>query len=179
MRYSAALLAVILGSSATASEITYDDATAVVLLTGRIGKGDTGRVQLAVSKIENSGREAMLELDSDGGDGGTGLLLAEYVASSSLTVIVGSRCWSACSFAALVALGRGHLVIRPGAQLGVHQVYGTLSGKTDIPWTKDAARKLRRIGAPRRPLDDMVKTDDDLMKTYDYDELIEMGALPW
>jgi hypothetical protein len=177
MRYIALLLAVIPALPAKASEISID--RHVVMVRGRLEKGDTGRVQLAVSKVELGGQEALLELNSDGGDGKTGLLLAEYVASSGLTVIVNRHCWSACSYPALVALGRGKLVIGPEAEVGVHQVYGTLDGKTDIPWTIDAARQLRKIGAPKKPLEDMIKTAADWMKIYEYDELIDMGAVPW
>jgi hypothetical protein len=118
-----------------------------------------------------------LELDSWGGDGDTGLAIADFVASKPLMkVYIGNRCWSACSYAALAALGMGNLLVGPYGEIGVHQVYTNSTHKADRAWTERAANKLRRYGAPNVVLEDMVNTSPDGLATYAAQSLEKHGA---
>jgi hypothetical protein len=150
-----------------------------VYLHEDIDIGDLERVRAAMVEARTGDKLVVaLQLDSYGGDGNSGLELAEWVAANNINVLLAGRCWSACSFAALAALGRGNLLLRPGAELGVHQVYDDgAPDRPNLPWTERAAVQLSRHGAPRTVLDAMLVTPPTGMATYGYSELVGMGAL--
>ena len=149
-----------------------------VRLTETIGWGDLERVRAAMKLAKGKHKLVVaLEMDSEGGDGDTGIILADYVAKNNIDVLLEGSCWSACSFAAMVALGRGNLFIRPGAELGVHTVYDTATGVPDKQWTKRAAAILSKLGAPHPPLKAMVDTPADDLTLFDYSDLERMGGI--
>jgi hypothetical protein len=148
-----------------------------VQLSSKIDTGDAGRVRNAVAKARRAHKKVIaIELYSPGGDGDAGMALARYVADSGLPVLMQGNCWSACAYAALVALGRGRLLIRAGAELGVHQVFDNGTKLPDKAWTANAANTLRLMGSPTAPLKDMVNTLPPGMTRYGYDQLVRMGA---
>jgi hypothetical protein len=126
--------------------------------------------------LESKKHIVALELDSWGGDGDTGMLLADFVFRWDRKVVILNRCNSACSFAALVALGQGKLWVGPGASVGVHQVFDTKTGDPDRLWTARAAKYLHKYGAPKAPLDIMVRTPPSTMVILHESQLIELGA---
>jgi hypothetical protein len=171
-----ALIPLLCGASAVIEPV--DDNVVIVQLTDRIKTGDLFRVRKAMRAAKAAHKQVVaLQLDSPGGDGDAGLELAEFVAKYNVDVILSTRCWSACSYTAMVALGKGNLLIKRGAELGVHQVYDNGSGLADPDWTRRAARRLGQIGAPQPLLDAMVDTPPEGLKTYDYDDLVAMGAM--
>ena len=84
----------------------------VIKMTESMKEGDLKRM-LAARKL--AAKEGLiivgLELTSTGGDADTGLELAKWVKKNSAVVVLESFCWSACSYAALVALGNDTLII--------------------------------------------------------------------
>lgn len=151
-------------------------------VTVRVGDGlAVGDLEKLLNTMQKAWEDGYLvvavELVSDGGDGDTGLALAEYVHDQKINVLLSGRCYSACAFPAMVALGQGTLTIRVGADLGVHQAKDTLSGEDDPWWTELAARRLRNLGAPEQMLADMLATPPNGLKRYSYDELVAMGAM--
>ena len=117
-----------------------------------------------------------LELASWGGDADTGLAIAQFVYDNNMNVLLNGICSSACAYGALVALGHGRLVVRKNGVLGVHQVYDNGTRDPDRPWTVRAAKRLRKMGAPQGPLDDMCETTPSHMTWYYVDDLVGMGG---
>jgi len=170
------LLPLIIGGAyeKPADEWTHQPDTYSLTITEGIEPGlmDSIRQQLSESRKHI----VALELDSWGGDGDTGIMLADFVSRWKKKVVVINRCNSACSFAALVALGQGKLWVGPDATVGVHQVYDAETGDPDRIWTERAAKILRRYGAPKAPLDAMVRTPPGSMEVLHESQLIELGA---
>ena len=106
----------------------------------------------------------------------TGMMLADFVSRWDKRVVITNRCNSSCAFAALVALGQGKLWVGPSAQIGVHQVYDNDTGVADRLWTERAAKILKRYGAPKAPLDAMVRTPPGTLVVFHESQLIDMGA---
>ena len=158
--------------------VDWEQSDAVtVKVYSTLEEGDLGRVKDAFAEARDADRRVLaLEMASDGGDADTGLALAEYVAANDIEVLLRQRCWSACSFVALVALGRGNLTIREHAEIGVHQARDTYRGTASPDWTRDAAKRLKRLGAPAGPLKEMVETPPSSMSIYGYYQLQMMGA---
>ena len=155
-----------------------DNKIVTVRLTDKIVPGDLERIRSAMVEARKTRKAVIaLELASWGGDADTGLAIARYVYKNNIDVLLTAGCWSACAYAAMVALGRGNLMIRSGAELGVHQVYDNGTGESDKPWTERAANSLSKMGAPKDMLDGMVETSSDGMTYYRYNSLRSMGAL--
>lgn len=150
-----------------------------VRVSAGIDKGDLDLIREKLKLAADRGQVVVaLELDSWGGDGDTGILLADFVYhNKKLKVFIGDRCWSACSYAALVALGHGNLLVGPYAKLGVHQVVDNDTHFANIAWTKMAARILRKYGAPQQVLDAMVGQPPSGLVYYGAAELEAMGAV--
>lgn len=139
------------------------------------GRLETELVDKLVNMASHGHIDAIV-LDSWGGDGDAGIVLADFVSRWDKKVVILNRCNSACSFAALVALGQHKLWIGPDAYVGVHQVYDNNTGNPDVAWTKRAAKILSRYGAPKAPLDAMVRTPPRIMTVFHESQLLEMGA---
>lgn len=144
---------------------------------GGVKEGDLQRILRAAKEAKADGKEVTaIWLDSWGGDGDTGILIADWVAKNDMEVFVDDNCLSACAFAALVALGKGRLTITKGAGIGVHQVVTTGTGVPDPAWTRMAANVLRKYGAPRTPLEDMCNAPPDQMVMFGPMTLTSFGA---
>jgi len=145
--------------------------------TGGVKEGDLLRIKSAIIEAAVGNKlVSALWLDSWGGDGDTGIMIADWVYRTKIEVFVDDTCLSACAFAALVALGHGRLVITDKAEIGVHQVITTATGKPDLPWTRMAAEILRKYGAPREPLQLMCDAPSDKMKMLSPSMLAAFGA---
>lgn len=198
MRYGIIVLILLLGGSqawgASVALRAYDDNPKgrrlfTIRVEDRLVPGDLGKIQKVYRQARRQGVTVMaLELGSWGGDADTGMAIAEYVHARGIRVMVNGICSSACSYAALVALGNGHMTVMSSGVVGVHQVFDNGSHDPDQPWTRRAANRLRLWGAPVGPLDDMVKTLPSGMVWYYANDLVEMGAvqidpgwswLPW
>ena len=154
--------------------VSTESGRTIIELRGRIEPGDTARVRAAAQ----GRRIYAIRMTSTGGDAEEGIALAYLVRTTRLRVLVDYRCWSACSMPALVALGRGRLLIGPNADIGVHQA----TDENDVPdprWTMDTARKLRGYGAPRSTMQDMARTHPQSVTHYYADDLQRMGARMW
>jgi hypothetical protein len=150
----------------------------IIQLSGRIEADDVDHVRIARNEATNNSELIIaLQLDSWGGDGDGGIKLADFVYRNNFKVYVDDKCWSSCAFPALVALGRGNLMIGPDAEIGVHQVFDNGTGEADPAWTKMAAAILADYGAPQRILGEMVAQPPDSMATFQSAELARMGAL--
>lgn len=169
------MLPLILGNvwMKSAEEWTHEENTYSLHVTDEL---QLGTVPLIERMLESRKHIVAIELDSWGGDGDAGIILADFVSRWRKKVVVINRCNSACSYAAMVALGQGKLWIGPGATVGVHQVKETDTGIPDRPWTERAAKILRRYGAPKAPLDAMVRTPPGSMVVLHESQLIELGA---
>jgi hypothetical protein len=144
---------------------------------GGVRKGDIRRIWRALDEAKQDGKVVTtLWLDSWGGDGDTGMLLADLVARNRFDVFVDDECVSACAFAALVALGRGRLLITADADISVHQVTDDASGLPDVRWTRRAAERLVRYGAPRTPLEVMCAQPPSGMARLEPAWLAALGA---
>jgi hypothetical protein len=170
------LLPLILGSvwEKPADEWTHEQGTYSLHITDGIVPGLLPLLKRTIAETDK--RIVAIELDSWGGDGDTGMMLADFVSMWDRRVVVINRCNSACSFAALVALGQGKLWVGPGASIGVHQVSDTATGDPDRLWTERAAKYLQRYGAPKAPLDAMLRTPPGSMTILHESQLIELGA---
>lgn len=159
-----------------ASSWSEKDNTYSILLINRL---DDKTVDDMVELIRKSKKKIIaLELASWGGDGDAGIRLAEFVSRWPKKVVVLDSCNSACSFAALVALGQGKLVVGTNGKVGVHQAKDNDTHQADVQWTKMVARILHKYGAPQAPLKVMVATPPDTMTFFDQDQLVAWGATP-
>jgi len=151
------------------------EATQITVM-GRIEGGQD--LIAAIEKIRKSSKTVVaLELNSYGGSGDTGMILAEYVAHKwRLPVVITNICYSSCALAALVALGKGQLEIGRGAEVGVHQFYYQDTGTSAVEFTQSMARYLQRYGAPKAPLDLLVATPPGDMEILHEDQLKQLGA---
>ena len=157
-----------------ADEWTHKENTYSLWISDGLEPGLMDAIHARLSKSQKL--IVAIELDSWGGDGDTGMRLADFVSGWDRRVVILNRCNSSCSFAALVALGQGKLWVGPSAQVGVHQVYDQETGNPDRLWTERAAKYLRRYGAPKAPLDAMVRTPPGTMTILHESQLIELGA---
>lgn len=186
MRYSIIALFLLLGGShAQGASIALrlidwdssEDRLFTIRVQDRLEPGDLPRIKQMLRRARRDGLTVVaLELGSWGGDADAGMAIAKFVHGSGMKVVVNGVCSSACSYAALVALGKGRLMVRQTGVLGVHQVFDNATHDPDRPWTKRAADKLRKWGAPAGPLEDMVKTLPSGMVWYYADDLVGMGA---
>jgi hypothetical protein len=169
------LLPLILGNvwEKPAEEWTHEEETYSLHVTDAIMPG---LIPLLERMLKSRKHIVAIELDSWGGDGDTGMMLADFVSRWDRRVVIINRCNSSCAFAALVALGQGKLWVGPGASVGVHQVHETETGIPDRRWTERAAKYLKRYGAPKAPLDAMVRTPPGSMTVLHESQLIELGA---
>jgi hypothetical protein len=148
-----------------------------VSLAEGIVRSDLSEITKEIKLAGKSGKIVVaLELDSWGGSGDGGLMIADFVHRTRSKVFITGKCWSACSFAALVALGNGDLLVGPHADVGVHQVYNDIDKLPNRPWTVAAAKALRRYGAPQAPLDAMIATVPSSLTHYGAIALAGMGA---
>jgi hypothetical protein len=148
-----------------------------IYYSGGVRKGDIRHLYDAMSEAKRDGKLVRaLWLDSWGGDGDTGLRLAEFVVRQKLDVFVDDQCISACAYPALVALGRGRLLITSDADIGVHQVKDDASGQPDPTWTRRAADRLYGWGAPRAPLEIMCDQPPNGMQMLSPSMLAALGA---
>lgn len=170
------LLPLLLGNAEEkpADEWTHEENTYSLRIYDGIEPGLMTFINARLSKSQKI--IVALELDSWGGDGDTGMRLADFVSRWDKQVVILNRCYSSCSFAALVALGQGKLWVGPGAEVGVHQVRDTETGDPNRLWTERAAKYLKRYGAPKAPLDIMVRTPPGSMVILHESQLIELGA---
>ena len=170
------LLPLVLGGAweKSAEEWTHKEDTYSLCIDESLEPGLMTLINTQLSKGRK--RIVAIELNSWGGDGDTGMRLADFISRWDKKVVILNRCNSSCSFAALVALGQGKLWVGPGAQVGVHQVYDTETGNANPQWTRSAAKYLRRYGAPKAPLDAMVRTPPGSMVILHESQLIELGA---
>ncbi len=159
-------------------EANPDEQVVTIKVFSSIEDGDLDRVRQAFAKARKGDRRVLaLEMESDGGDGYTGMQLAQYVADHNVSVLLRERCWSACSYAAMVALGQGRLLIRDQAEIGVHQARDTGDGSASRGWTQMTANQLLQLGAPADMLDAMVETPPSGMTRYSYFTLKYKGAI--
>jgi hypothetical protein len=148
-----------------------------VSLAEGIVRSDLAGIAKEIQLANDSGKTVVaLELNSWGGSGDGGLMIADFVHRTRTKVFITGKCWSACSFAALVALGQGDLLVGPYADVGVHQVYNDDDHLPNRPWTLTAARILRKYGAPQAPLDAMIDTVPSSLTHYGVIALEGMGA---
>lgn len=176
MMLTLVLLVPLISGAAWEKDASWTEAEddAVVWVTDKLEYDTLDDVKTVMVRSEK--RIIGIELDSWGGDGDGGLALAEFISRYDGKIFIFNRCNSACSFAALVALGQGKLWVDSGAEIGVHQVYDNGTRLPNKPWTKRAAKQLRRYGAPKAPLDAMVETPPSDMVVFHESQLISMGA---
>ena len=198
MRNSIVALSLLLaGSAAEGATIALDvvdwesstERLLVVRVQDKLEYGDLDTIKRLLQTARAQHRKVVaLELGSWGGDADTGMAIAGFVYRKRMTVLVSGTCSSACAYAALVALGRGQLVVRSTGVLGVHQVFDNGTRDPDERWTRAAARTLQGWGAPAKLLADMVATPPSSMTYYYVDDLVGLGAvrlgsgwawLPW
>jgi hypothetical protein len=184
MRYLLLLATLPILTGATASLAPVDwqsnpgEHIVTVRLEGKIMSGDVERIRTAMIRAKNTNKAVIaLELVSWGGDADAGLAIARYVYKNNINVLLSDDCWSACGYAAMVALGRGNLMIRGSGNIGLHQVWDNVTGLSDKNWTEGAARTLSKMSAPKNMLKDMVATSSDGMTQYSFGKLRDMGAL--
>src|SRR5262245_17631998 len=168
-------LAPIAAHAATMQVEEHDGKTRLVI-EGDIDVGDGDRFLARVAGL----RPTQLEMNSSGGDAESGMVIARWVhENQQIKVVVEDYCNSACSYAALVALGRGDLMINASSSVGVHQVRDVdddRPGKANVEWTKRAADTLRGYGAPEEPLVAMVATPPSGITAFDASALEKLGA---
>ena len=168
-------LAPTLAHAATMQVEQHEGKTRLVI-EGDINVGDGDRFLARVASV----RPTQLEMNSPGGDVDSGMVIARWVHENrQIKVVVEDYCNSACSYAALVALGRGDLTVNASSSVGVHQVrdvYDDRPGKANVGWTKRAADTLRGYGAPEEPLVAMVATPPSGIADFDAAALEKMGA---
>lgn len=144
---------------------------------GGMKRGDIQKLGDALRAAKADGKVVTtLWMDSWGGDGDTGLLVAGWASNLRINVFVDEHCLSACAYTALVALGHGRLLVTDGALIGVHQAKDDTTGKADVAWTRATAEKLRRYGAPRAPLQDMCEQPPEGMRLIGMSTLAALGA---
>jgi len=89
-------------------------ADGTLVVQGDIGFGLAARVRTALRESPSLTR---VQLDSPGGRGGEGALLARVIREADADTVVHQGCFSACAFA---FLGGHRRSLAPGAQLGFH-----------------------------------------------------------
>lgn len=154
-----------------------DDRLFTIRVQDGLATGDLDTIKSLLKQARREGKTVVaLELGSWGGDADTGMAIADFVFVKKMKVVVNGVCSSACSYAALVALGGGRLMVRSAGVLGVHQVFDNGTHDPDRPWTRRAADRLLKLGAPSGPLETMVQTLPSGMVWYYADDLVGMGA---
>jgi hypothetical protein len=165
----------ILAHAAT-MQVEQHDGKTRLMFEGEIVVGDGERFMERVASV----RPIELEMNSPGGNVESGMIIARWVHEDQVVkVFDNDYCNSACSYAALVALGRGDLTIDAGASVGVHQVRDVLDGrpgKANVTWTQRAADTLSGYGAPQEPLLAMMATPPSDSNDFDAVALEKMGA---
>lgn len=171
-----ALSLVSIPAHAATMQVIQREGNTRLVIDGDINVGDGDRFLARVASV----RPIELEMNSPGGDGDSGMAIARWVhENSNVKVFVSDYCNSACSLAALVALGRGDLTVNASSSVGVHQAINSFDGrpgKADVAWTKQAADTLRNYGAPEEPLLAMVGTPPSDITDFDAAALEKMGA---
>lgn len=161
---------------AATMQVEQHESETRLMIEGDMNVGDGNRFLARVANL----RPTQLGMNSPGGDADSGMLIARWVHENrDVEVFVNDYCNSACSYAALVALGRGDLTVDAASSLGVHQVsdvYDDRPGKANVGWTKRAADTLRGYGAPEEPLVAMVATPPKGIVAFDAAALEKMGA---
>lgn len=184
MRYRTVALFLLLGCSyaqgATIALRLIDESDRLFTIRVQDGltPGDLDTIKSLFQQARHEHKKVVaLELGSWGGDADTGMAIAYFVHDKDIKVVVNGICSSACSYAALVALGNGMLAVRSTGVLGVHQVYDNGTHDPDRLWTRRAADQLLKLGAPPGPLETMVQTVPSSMVWYYADDLVGMGAI--
>lgn len=184
MRYRIIALILLLGcSSAHGASIALraiDESGRLftVRVQDRLNAGDLWEIKKVLKQARREHKKVVaLELASWGGDADTGMVIADFVFFKKMKVLINGVCSSACSYAALVALGNGNLMVRSAGVLGVHQVYDNGTRDPDRPWTRRAGDQLLKLGAPSVPIEMMVNTLPSGMVWYYADDLVSMGAV--
>lgn len=161
---------------AATMQVEQNEGQTRLVIEGDINVGDGERFLAHVAEV----RPIQLEMNSPGGDVDSGMGIARWVYENrQVKIVVEDYCNSACSFAALVALGRGDLTVDASSSVGVHQVIDVIDGrpgKANVAWTKRAADTLRDYGAPEEPLVAMAATPPNGIAEFDAAALEKMGA---
>src|SRR5262245_65775969 len=98
-----ALALVPISAHAATMQVEQHEGNTRLVIEGDINVGDGDRFLARVASVG----PAELEMDSPGGDAESGMLIARWVHDNrEVKVFVNDYCNSACSYAALVALGR-------------------------------------------------------------------------
>ena len=141
---------------ATTMQVEQHEGTTRLVIDGEINVGDGDRFLERVAIV----RPTELEMNSPGGDVDSGMVIARWVHENrQIKVVVEDYCNSACSYAALVALGRGDLMVNASSSVGVHQVMRCLrrptgqgecgmdqAGSRHTAWLRRTGRAARRNG---------------------------------
>jgi hypothetical protein len=163
--------------SVQAADWQDDGRLVAIKLDGWIEAGDLQRILDAVREVRRKGLiVAGLEMQSPGGDVGTGMGIAAYVHKTAKKVVVREACWSSCSYAALVALAGHRLLVGRHAEIGLHRTYDTASGVPSPYWDNAVINMFKRYGVAPRAIKDMLATSKDSMTYYDLVELQKMGG---
>jgi membrane-bound ClpP family serine protease len=176
------LAALLLTTSLARADVSLHDieidgrTVTTVRVTDFIGIDELSQIGTALKRARASDRKVFaIEMNSPGGDAIAGMQIAEFVSGAGWRVYMSGDCWSACSPAAMVALGRGRLLIAPQARLGVHQAHDD-NDTPYVGWTDRSAARLVRMGAPRRIVDSMRTTAPGDMTSFPARTLARMGG---
>src|SRR6266852_4355845 len=139
----AALLQV--ATLAPAATITVLDTQepALIFVQGRLVRGDDDQFRAKVGAIS----KGIVVFESDGGNVVAGIMIGEAIRLKNFATFVPSktRCASAC---AIAWLGGTMRFMGPGAQIGFHAAYNSVTGEETGVGNALVGAYLTRIGLP-------------------------------
>jgi hypothetical protein len=150
------------GCAASFTTAVSEAGQTIVLLDGRIERGDGTKLALIVTALDNQGRAvSTLYLNSPGGSGHDDREMAALVRRFKISTIVadGAVCVSAC----FTVFAAGHRKLAGyHVQIGVHRT--SQNGKeTDasVAATAENAKIIRELGVPPAIVDKLMQTPPD------------------
>jgi hypothetical protein len=150
----------------------------IVLLDGEIEPGDSVKLALIVTALDNQKRAvSALYLNSPGGTGRDDFAMAALVKRFKISTIVadGAECASAC----FTVFAAGHKKFAGyRAQIGVHRASSEKGEETDAAFaaTVEVARHLSELGVPPAIVGKLVLTPPDQMAWLSPDDLRSMSV---
>jgi hypothetical protein len=157
-------------------QVQLSSTEAIIGGRGPIVKGDTERLELALSAIPPSVRLVALAFDSPGGNVSEGVSLANVIRTHQLPVLIpsNSKCVSAC-FLLLASSPRRYAA--SDALIGVHSASEN-GAETDssLAVTTLMARDAAELGIPSAIIGKMVQTTPGRVEWLDHDDLASMNV---
>ncbi|MBX9826436.1 MAG: ATP-dependent Clp protease proteolytic subunit [Xanthobacteraceae bacterium] len=149
----------------------------ILLLDGRIEPGDSMKLALMVTALDNQNRAvSALYLNSPGGKGDDAQAMAALVKHHKISTIVadGAKCASAC----FIVFAAGHKKFADDrAQIGVHRASekGQETGRA-FAATAEMARTVSELGVPPAVVGKLVSTPPDRVVWLSLDDLRSMNV---